>query len=270
MSAPALEFPRRHARMASYALWQSRDFVMNIAIISLLLFGLLGTLSIMQIHLNEQMYMMQKVPRPMPESAKLMMFGQVYAVFAMVAPIICLSGIVSQDRAMGYTRFLFAKPVSVASYYFQALLVRFAGFLVLGHVLLLAYGLFEPPTYTPRMLVDMTICFVAIGGVVFLVSVLSRFDGLVAIVALLLSSVIWGLWREKEGIRYWLTNLVPPILKIGDVHDWMVGQRLGSVPFGVPPVPEFPWKWALWSAGYGLACFALGLYLLRRIPLTKA
>lgn len=270
MTAPALRLSRRHGRMAYYTLWMSRDFLMNVAIVSLLLFGLLGALSIMQIRLNEEMSMMQKVPHPMPLSAKLTMFNQIYGVFAMVAPIVCLSGIVSHDRAMGYTRFLFAKPVSVRRYYLQSLLVRFGGFLVLGHVLLLAYGLFEPPAYSPRFIVDLTICFVSIGGIVFLISALSRFDGLVAIGVLLLASIAWGLWRKKEGILHWVSYLLPPIEKVGDLHDWTIGLKSGTIPFGVSDMPVFPWNWALWNAGYGLACILLGLYLLRRIPLTKA
>jgi hypothetical protein len=270
MTAPTLDLPRRSARMARYALWQWRDFAINIGLASLLLFGLLGMLTIMQVHLNEDMARMAKMSRELPVSIKLTMFEQVYAVFAMVAPIICVSGIVSQDRALGYTRFLFAKPQSVRWYYFQSLLVRFLGFLLLGHLLLLAYAHFEPPAYTPRFLADLVVSFVLVGGVVFLLSVLSRFDGLIAIVVLLVSSVIWGLWRAKDGIRYWVTYLLPPVEKVGDMHDWVLGFKSGAIPFGATTVVEFPWKWALWGAGYGLACIALGLYLLRRIPLTKA
>jgi hypothetical protein len=266
MTAPTVGLPRRRARMASYAIWQSRDFLMNIAIVSLLLFGLLGALSILQVQAMEQMSLMMKKPAPLELSQKARAFVQAFSVFVTVGPIICLSGIVSQDRAMGYTRFLFAKPLSVRWYYFQSLLVRFIGFVALGIALVLAYNYFEPPTLSPTMLADMLVSFLSIGGIVFLVSVVSRFDGLIAIVFLLVSSVIWGAWRVKDGIRYAVTYLVPPLEKSGDMHNWAAGLdgmgRLTAV--------EFPWKWALWSAGYGLACFALGLYLLRRIPLTKA
>ena len=93
---------------------------------------------------------------------------------------------------MGYTRFLFAKPISVRWYYFQSLLVRTVGYFAIGIVLILAYNYFEPPTLSPKMLADMLVSFVSIGGIVFLVSVVSRYDGLVAIVFLLVSSVIWG------------------------------------------------------------------------------
>jgi hypothetical protein len=268
MTAPAVSspgFPRRHARMGRYALWQTSDFVINTAIITIILFGLLGFLSVMQIHTAEQYYGMRHPPQPMPLQAKLNIFLQIYGIFATVAPIICLSGIVSQDRTSGYTRFLFAKPVSPRWFYTQSLLIRLAGFLVIGHALLFWYGLYEPPAYTSRFLVDMLVTFASIGGVVFLLSVISKFDGLVSVVVLLVSAIVWGKWETATGFKHALTYLLPPVEKSGDLHQWVLQlNTMGSI-----GEVAFPTKWALWSAGYGLACMVLGLYLLRKIPLTK-
>lgn len=266
MTAPLLSLTRRHARMASYSVWQFKDFAVNIAVVSILLFGLFGAMEIAQIHLQEQMLATRRPGMTMDVRQKLMAFMTAYNMFAMVGPLICLTGVASQDRTQGYTRFLFAKPVSVRAYYAQALLVRFAGFLLLGHVLVIAYGMYEPPAYTPRFIADMTVAFLSVGGIVFLLSVLTRYDGLIAIVFLLVTALIRGRWVTETGIKHAVTYLFPPIDQLGDVHNWVVKINPGFGPF----TDVFPWKWGLWSAGYGLACLLLGLYLLRRIPLTKA
>ena len=70
-----------------------------------------------------------------------------------------------------------------------------------------------------------------------------------------------------SGIKHAVTYLFPPVVKSGDMHNWM----LGLTPAGSTAAASlFPWKYALWSAGYGLACVVVGLYLLRKVSLTKA
>jgi hypothetical protein len=272
MTAPVLTAPvSRRARLGRYALWQARDFTMNTAIITIILFGLFGAILVMNIHAQEEMAAAM-VKRPSTRFSanmdvmKLSMFRDIYGMFTMVAPIIALSGIISQDRSSGFTRFLFAKPLSPRMFYLQSFLIRFAGYLAVGHLLLFWYGLYEPPAYTWHFLADMSISFVTVGGIVLLFSVLSKYDGLIAIAALLVASIFWDKWEHAEGFRKFLPYLLPPIGKVGDMHVWLFGLSAMNSPVTVP----FPAKWALWLAGYGLACGVLGLYLLRRIPLTKA
>jgi hypothetical protein len=254
----------RRARMGRYALWQAGDFVINIAIITIILFALIGVVALMNLHLQEEIALSQK--RTLPPMMKLTIFRDIYAMFAMVAPIIAVSGVISQDRSAGFTRFLFAKPVSPRWFYFQSLFVRFVGYLVVGHILILAYSFYEPPAYTPKMLVDLTVNFLIVGGITFLFSAVSKYDGLLAIVALLTSSIFWSKWERAQGWRHAVVDILPPVERVGELHAWVLGMNpLGSI----ADVP-FPTKWALWLAGYGLACIVLGLYLLRRIPLTRA
>lgn len=265
-AAPSLPLARRHARMGRYALWQSRDFVMNIAIISIILFALLGFLWIMRIHSMEEPFVRGGAPNPVPDALKISIFLELYGVFATVAPIICLSGIVSQDRSLGYTRFLFSKPAGVRAFYVQSALVRLIGFLLVGLALVWWYSVYEPTGLSARFLGDMLVNFVSIGGIILLLSVFTRYDGLVAIIVLLVSVAVRAQWATATGIKHAVTYLLPPVMQLGEVHRWAVGlnhmQTLAAV--------EFPTKWALWNMGYGLACAVLGLYLLRKISLTKA
>lgn len=262
MTASAV--PVRHAQLRRYLVWQTGDFVMNTAIVTLVLFGLLGMLTIMNLRAQEAYMFAQH--RVMPDAAKISSFREMFSTYAMVGPLIALSGVVSTDRSSGYTRFLFAKPMSPLRFYLQSFLLRFAGFLAVGAVLVFAYGFFEPAVFSPRLFADLSVVFFAVGGVVFLLSVVSKFDGLIAIVFLLVSSIVWAKWEKAEGVRHAATFLFPPIGKITELHLWLVQvNQLGNR----AEIP-FPTSSALWMAGYGLACAVLGLYLLRRIPLTKA
>jgi hypothetical protein len=85
------------------------------------------------------------------------------------------------------------------------------------------------------------------------------------IVFLLMAEITRETWEKRDGIRHAVTYIFPPFNHIGELHSWAVGLTPGNV---IAPV-DFPVKWALWNTGYGLACGILGLYLLRKIPLTK-
>ncbi|HWH52647.1 MAG TPA: hypothetical protein VN651_13950 [Gemmatimonadaceae bacterium] len=264
MTSSVLPLPRRRAHLAVYARWQALDFVMNVGVISLVVFGLLGVIALMDLHSTEVAFAASG--KAMPLAGKLMMFMQIWGMFAAVAPLLATTGIVSQDRTAGYSRFLFAKPLSPRSFYLQSWLVRFAGYLVLGTLLVSVYSLYEPPSFGWRFLADMAMSYVAIGGIVFLLSVVTRFDGLLAAVFLLVADVAWAKWEGAPGLKHAVTFLLPPVSHLGAPHYWLLGinqlQKVTDVPF--------PTKWVVWNVGYGLACLLLGLYLLRKVSLTKA
>lgn len=265
MTTAALPTPRRRARLDAYTRWHFRDFI-ALGVLSAVLFGLLGALQIMQMQTVEAMMAVRKMNNAMPLATKLSQFLGGYGLFAFVGPIICVTGLVSNDRQLGYTRFLFSKPLSVRAYYLNLLFVRLVGFLALGTVLVLAYSYFEPPAYNWRFLVEMTISFVAVGGIVFLLSVVNRYDGLLSVLLLLVATFVRAKWETASGLAHAFTFLFPPVDHAVALRRWVVGidmlGQLGAVPF--------PWRWTLWNGGYGLACLLLGLYLLRRVPLTKA
>lgn len=252
------------ARLARYALWQIKDFWINIGVVSIVLFGLLGMISFMELRALQAMITAQH--RTWRDLFATQHFQGPYGMFAAVGPIIALSGIVSQDRTMGYARFLFAKPLSPLRFYAQSLLVRYLGYLVVGHVLLFAWMRYWPPVYTPRFVVDMTVSFVAVGGTLFLFSVLTKFDGLLTVLLLLVAELVWSKWETATTWKHWLTYPFPPVARFAEIHHWLLGINA----FGEAMALPFATKWVAWSAGYGLACLLLGFYLLRRVSLIKA
>lgn len=263
MSVSVVPFARRRAQLGRYALWQLGDFGFNVAIITIVLFGLIGFLGMMQISAAEAMY--AGMHKEFPLSSRLSVFRDLFASFGMIAPIVALSGFISQDRASGYTRFLFSKPLAPRRFYLQSYLVRLGGYLVVGSVLVAAWSFWQPPTLSLKLIVDMALMFVAVGGIVLLFSALSKYDGLLVVVFLLITEITRETWEKRDGIRQAVTYIFPPFNHIGELHSWAVGLTQGNN----VAVVDFPVKWALWNAGYGLACGILGLYLLRKIPLTK-
>jgi hypothetical protein len=256
--------PRRRARLGRYALWQFGDFGFNVAILMFILFALLGVM--FQMSLNAQAAYTASHHMTLPLGAKLQSFTMLLTMFTTVAPFIAMSGVFATDRTNGYTRFLFAKPVSPVRFYAQSVLIRLVGYLAVGCALLLWWSRYTPPELSAKFVVDLVGAFFTVGGIIFLLSVVTRYDGLIAIVFLLVSAIVWDKWGDATGIRHAITYLFPPIGKLSVTHRWFLGiSDLGSM-----AVVPFPTKWFVWTSGYGLACLVFGLILLRRVSLTKA
>ncbi|HVX40402.1 MAG TPA: hypothetical protein VHB25_12595 [Gemmatimonadaceae bacterium] len=265
MTAPSIPLQRRRARLGYYSLWQIRDFVLNTGIMSIVLFGLLGTIFVLQIHAQTEMF--ANMHRDMPPNLALRTFMELLSMFSFTAPILALNGVLATDRASGYTRFLFAKPVSPLAFYGQSAVVRVIGFLVVACVLQALWAAFEPPALTWKFVVDMTAFVITVGGIVFVLSAATKYDGLIAVVFMLLTALLRDRWYAKTGPLHYLSYLFPPLGKLVDVQSWSLGfdgtsDRLQSLPF---PAGSF---W--WNVGYGLAMFAIGFVILRKRSLTKA
>jgi hypothetical protein len=218
----------------------------------------------MQLHMAERMALQSG--REFPLAGRLEIFKDLFAGYGMIAPIVALSGFIAQDRVGGFTRFLFSKPLSPQRYYLQTFAVRLVGFLGVGSLLVVVWSFWSAPTWSVKLVVDLALMFLSVGGILFLFSVLSKYDGLLVIVFLLIAEILRETWEKRDGIRHAVTYLFPPFNHVGELHGWALGLTTArSV-----GVVDFPTKWVLWNLGYALACVILGLYLLRKIPLTKA
>lgn len=265
MTAPSLPLPHRRARLGRYAFWQMRDFGLQTAFVTLVLFGLLGAMFVLQIHDREQLF--TNAHRPVPTTMAVRTFQELLQMFEFTAPIIALSGILSSDRTSGYTRFLFAKPLSPLAYYAQSLAVRLIGFIVLACAMQWAWSLFEPPAVSWKFVVDITAFAITIGGMIFVLSALTKYDGLIVVVWMLLTALIREHWDTVTGLRHAVTYLLPPLGHLTDVQGWF----LGLDPMSDSPVSAaFPAKWFWWNVGYGVVMFAIGFVILRKRSLTKA
>jgi hypothetical protein len=174
---------------------------------------------------------------------------------AMGLTLLATAGLVSGDFAQGHQRTLFAKPVSPPLYYLQRWLIGAA--LVLIGAAPVAYAIgarFDTPMLTVPLFARMGLLYLVLGGLVFLLSTITRRDWLLAIVLLVWQTAL-GFARTTgiaDGpVATVLHAVLPPFQ--------LVGVR-GSPPAGAE---------LAYAAGYGTALLLAGLAVLEWRPLAR-
>lgn len=180
----------------------------------------------------------------------LSMFG----IFGFVGTLIATHGIVARDRERGFYRFLFAKPVDMVAYYAQAFAVSAVGLMAITAGLLgaaaVAFGRAVPLAPVGVVATE----FALLGGTVFLLSALWRFDFVLAALSWPVSLLAVGLADEQWG-RAWArlaTLALPPVAPMFVFIDAASGPKSVDL---IDPLTVF---------GYAALCVAGALYALRR------
>lgn len=227
-----------------YAIWQLRDFARERGI-ALMVIGLavsvtfIGPMKAMSVQFTEN-------------SAR-QLIVTILSQVALLAAFISFNGMISNDRKLGYFRFLFSKPVSIPAYYTQLFAVFFVGYLTVFAILLALFGVVVFPVFPIGVIVYAALVFLSLGGIAFFISSLVRFDwpalGGVFLGTLLLRSVLAG----RDGLAAVILAVLPPI------HELL---PLASVVTGGAVAP----RTVIWLLGYSAFFFAAGLIVLRRRP----
>ncbi|HEX7977389.1 MAG TPA: hypothetical protein VF461_02205 [Gemmatimonadaceae bacterium] len=263
---------RRHARVGAYALWQLRDYLKDRGLPTLIVATLSGYLGLSPI--IERMPSRADVVPP----GLLARFGSADAVYAarmmefnhaflrgilgtivFVGALFAMNGIVANDRKQGFYRFLFAKPMTPSRYYGQAFFVHWAGFVAVMIVLGLVYGVLIWPVLSRPLLVVVALMFVAYSGIAFLLSAAARWDWMSLVVVTVAATFLWGKYGASTHPLARLLFLLPPLHRADDVYASVSGVPMYAS--GAPTV--IPWPILMWLVGYGAACFAAGLVVLR-------
>lgn len=234
-------------RLARYSLWQFRDFVTDRGI-AIVIIGFLWGYALLE-PVRRTMGPQLAGDRSSPVWVLSL---QVSSAIVSVAVLIALNGIVSNDRKMGYYRFLFSKPVNPVLYYAQLFLVYMVG--VLATMLLLS-GLLHtvlPSFSVLNFLLYTALIYVAMGGIGFFLSVATRYDWLSLAAVWLGSRILRTMYGERPDWRSKVVELLPPVHRLDEVANSLIGS-------GTAPAND-----VLWLVGYGALFFALGLAILRR------
>ncbi len=233
----------RGNNLRRYALWQIRDFGRERGI-ALLIIGLaLGSAVIAPVR-------MMRAPMSELGAKQLLSVSMQQIVF--ICAFVALNGIVSNDRKMGYYRFLFSKPVSIPAYYFQQFVVYFAGFIAVMAALLGVFALVIFPVSPVGPLIFCVLVFLSLGGVAFFISTLFRFDWPILAAVFLGSSLLHALWDDSEGWKRLVIAVLPPLNRLsGMLQPLLAGESLNT-------------NSLLWLLGYSLLFFLGGLVVLRR------
>jgi hypothetical protein len=170
-----------------------------------------------------------------------------------ISALLAVHGISSNDRTTGSFRLIFAKPVRLLPYYAQAFAVHGAAYMLCTVAGLAALSRLIPVSGSTlkSAIIILVAAYLLVGGVCFLASAVWRFDWLS-------TAAIWGLatWlAAKYHGAPWL-ELLPPFAKISEQVD---------VVRTMDPLDAKP---LLWVVAYGVACFLLGLIILKRRPLA--
>ena len=242
-------------RLARYAPWMVRDYF---------LWGGVATFGIV-FGFGWLFWRGMSVPIRLgndPEQATRMIRGLASTLAVMLAtlgPLIGTLSIVSIDRMQGYYRFLFSRPVSPPAYYATKFSINGAGFLVVAAALWGTFSVAIASFAAPRFLPVMVLSYVFIGGVVYLISVLTRMDLLVSVLVYFVSAIMWGTLDRDPPPTGWLETARPILSLLPPVH-----KHAAFVNGILRPEFVMSWKSVLWVAGYGVACFAAGTLILRR------
>jgi hypothetical protein len=234
------------AALARYAPWQFRDFVMERGIAIAIIGMLWGYL------LVEPLRRTMGSAFNAGSQAVWPLIITVASSVVSLSVLIALNGIVSTDRKMGYYRFLFSKPVSAVAYYAQLFFVYMAGVLVTLLLLSTVLHTIVPGFKIFNFILYAMIIYIALGGIGFFVSVVTRFDWLTLAAVWVGSRILRNSYGSAPGWKSKVVELLPPVHKIDDLAFTLITSRSAHA------------SDILWLLGYGALFFALGLLVLRR------
>ena len=239
------------ARLQTYAGWQLRDFVFERAAAITIVGALLVWGVYESLHEGSARLIAAGGRDALAFGARVT--GQHLGLLWFITALIAVHGISSNDRTTGRFRLLFAKPVSVPRYYAQAFALHGAGFMICnlaGIAVLTRLVPISGPTLKDGLSV-LLVSYVLVGGIGFLFSAIWRFDWLATVATYGVVLYLASKFPNAE----WL-QVLPPFWKIS-----------GQIEL-IRTLDPVNWKALIASAAYGVACFLLGLIILKRRPLA--
>ncbi|HUQ46598.1 MAG TPA: hypothetical protein VM033_08120 [Gemmatimonadaceae bacterium] len=263
-SNPAATPRRARARLGAYALWQLRDYFMDRGAPTVLVGTLFGYMVAGPMVASVSGRLERMSPAALArlggmEAARMAIVGEVTATFltallgnlVFLGALFAMNGIVANDRKLGYYRFLFSKPLSPASYYGQAFLLHWAGFLAVTTLMGLLFHALIGPVLTGRLYAAIALMYLCYAGIAFALSAAARWDWLSLVAVTVASNYLWMRYGESHSALGALLYLFPPIHRTSEVYS--------AVASGV----ALPWHLLGWYAAYGAVSFAIGLVVLR-------
>jgi len=237
-------------RLGRYLLWQARDYAVERGAATLIVAGLLV------------LFALQTVGPGAPDAfrsgvAATEALAGFLLAFAPLATLIAVNGIVANDRRFHYFRFLFSKPMSAARYYAQTFLVSWAGTVAAAGLFVVTYGLVIHPVRLEGPLLFVTLYFLVFGGLGFLLSAVTRFDWMLLGIIWMLSLLARGFFPPDDGkLARVIDIILPPSHHLTLLAGTMVRGDVGSHHV------------MLWTIGYGITTFVLGLVAIHYRPLA--
>ena len=115
------------------------------------------------------------------------------------------------------------------------------------------------PVLSRPLLLVIALMFVAYSGIAFLLSAAARWDWMSLVAVTVGATFLWARFGESTHPLSRLLYLLPPLHLVDEVYASVSGVPMYAS--GAPTV--IPWSILAWLVGYGAACFAAGLVVLR-------
>lgn len=257
--------PRRRARLGRYSLWQLRDYTYNRGLPTVIVALLLGYLGVSTLLarlsspdalspelLDKYGGNIDAARAAMRHDLSMGFMTSFIGTFAFLGALFAINGIVSNDRKLGFYRFLFAKPVTPAAYYGSEFVLNGICFMVLSAAIALLYGAIVEPVLSLSFLTAVASGYLCYAGLGFALSALSRWDWLSLVAVAGAAEVLWTLYGRSTSPFAVLLYLFPPVNRTSSIY--------AAAASGMP----LPWQSVLWLAGYGAIAFVAGLVILRQ------
>ena len=261
---PAPPTHRPRGGVALYGLWQLRDFFVERGLPTFIISGLLGYLTaapmLPALHRNIASLPPRLVAKwggadaataVLMQDFNTLFLRNFLGAVVFLGALLAMNGIVANDRKQGHYRFLFTKPVAPWFYYGQAFLIHWVGYLCIMTLLALLYGLLIWPVLSIPLVVVLALMFLVYAGIMFVLSAAARWDWLSLVTVAVAATFFWGRYRDSTSAAAVLLYLLPPL------------DRTAEVYLALAKGDPVPWPLVEWFAGYGVACYLLGLIVLR-------
>lgn len=238
------------ARLFAYARWQVSDFLVErlpgVGVIT----AAVGTLAWLTGRPTlDRVATLGGDPTPVA----LVLFANLLGMIWFPTAIVAANQVISGDRATGRFRLLFAKPVSTRRYYLQAYVVNGMFFLAAATLLLapVVAVLQVPWRALGGAAAILAAAYLAVGGVCFLFSALTRLDWFFATALVLVEIELHSRFAEAR----W-TRVMPPFHLLTAQIDALRDGRGAD------------WGELAVLAVMGLLAVAIGVWIIRRRPLA--
>jgi hypothetical protein len=235
-------------RITAYLRYQTGDFLLQRAALPTLLAVAFGYLTWKTASLDWNSVFGQRF--------LLNTFGTICSLFFTLAPFIGVARLVADDRSNGYFRFFFSKPVSITRFYLQQWFLVGAGFVAITGLLALWLQAGTASLPIAAAMEVMGLHWILVGGIGFALTALTNHDAVILVLTYVVSALLHALKdTPRSPLPEWLrqaTRLLPPTHKLGYIQDFAFAN-------GALPMPH------VWHVlGYGAACVAVGIVVLRR------